>query len=523
MKQILARIDIKMEKLRTYKRQLKILNILLEAVMIFAAYWIATFLRFIIPAGNLFGIFDSIKFMILAFIFTGAFILVTYAMGGYFSFRVATFGEIKKVALSAIIGLCIDCTIIYLFKMEQFSRLLLLYFTVLSFAFIYIKRIILSRIASKYAQKYKLSTSVIMFGCNRGALTAYRTVFEQNVHGMKLIGYIGESENNQIPGYLGKYDSEYVIPVGEDEKPDMLVIADESFTREQIKRVVVFATNHGMRVCVIPEFSEFMPSKNAISSIGGNYFCEMSAFDTCNIMGVNISVTNMEKTVNKIKDNLQDWRGKYICVSNVHTTVTASEDDGYKDIQNKAVIALPDGGPLSKFSREKGYEGAARVTGPDLMKRVLNESGANGWRHYFYGSTQETLDKLEKVVEERYPGAYICGMYSPPFRPLSIDEDKEICNTINDARPDFIWVGLGAPKQEVWMAAHEGKVNGLMIGVGAAFDYEAGNIKRAPKWMQDRNLEWFYRLMQDPKRLFSRYLKTNTKYLMWKYQHGGKD
>lgn len=512
-----------MDKLRAHKSLLKKLNIVLEAIIIFIAYWIATFFRFAIPAGKVFSIFDSIKFMILAFLFTASFIVVTYAMGGYFSFRVALGGEIKKVVLSTIIGLCIDCTIIYLFKMEQFSRLLLLYFSVLSFIFIYVKRIILSNLAGRYAQKYKISTSVIMFGCTQGAVTAYRTVFEHNVHGMKLLGYIGASENNLIPGYLGTFDPEYVIPVSEEEKPDMLVIADESFTREQIKRVVVFATNHGMRVCVIPEFSEFMPSKNAIASIGGNYFCEMSAFDTCNIMGVNISVTNMEKTVNKIKDNLDEWRGKYVCVSNVHTTVTASEDNEYKDIQNKAVIALPDGGPLSKFSREQGYEGAARVTGPDLMKRILSESAENGWRHYFYGSTQETLDKLESVISERYPGAYICGMYSPPFRPLSIEEDKEIIERINKANPDFIWVGLGAPKQEVWMAAHEGKVNGLMIGVGAAFDYESGNIKRAPKWMQDRNLEWFYRLMQDPRRLFSRYLKTNTKYLMWKYQHGGKD
>ena len=126
------------------------------------------------------------------------------------------------------------------------------------------------------------------------------------------------------------------------------------------------------------------------------------------------------------------------------------------------------------------------------------------------------------MINERYKGAIICGMMSPPFRPLTVAEDEQIIKEINEASPDFIWVGLGAPKQEIWMAAHENKVKGLMIGVGAAFDYESGNIKRAPEWMQKRNLEWLYRLMQDPKRLFSRYIKTNTKYLIWKYKNGGK-
>ena len=134
---------------------------------------------------------------------------------------------------------------------------------------------------------------------------------------------------------------------------------------------------------IIPEFSDFMPSKNAVISLEGNYLLELTALDTCEIMGVNISVTNMEKTVNKIKDNLKEWRDKYICVSNVHTTVTASEDNSYKTIQNKAVIALPDRGTLSKFSREQGYEGASRVIGADLMQRIPEESAENGWKHYF--------------------------------------------------------------------------------------------------------------------------------------------
>ena len=239
-------------------------------------------------------------------------------------------------------------------------------------------------------------------------------------------------------------------------------------------------------------------------------------------MGVNISVTDMATTLSIITDNLGNWQGRYICVSNVHTTVMAYEDANYLAIQNNAVMALPDGGPLSKYCRDHGCKNAGRVTGPDLMQEILKLSANYGWRHYFYGSTQDTLDKLESVINEKYKGAIICGMMSPPFRPLTVEEDEQIIKEINEANPDFIWVGLGAPKQEIWMAAHENKISGLMIGVGAAFDYESGNIKRAPKWMQKLNLEWLYRLLQDPKRLLPRYIKTNSKFLIWKYKDGRK-
>ena len=256
------------------------------------------------------------------------------------------------------------------------------------------------------------------------------------------------------------------------------------------------------------------------------------SISTCNIMGVNICITNMDETVSTIMSNLEDWRGSYICVSNVHTTVMASEDEHYKNIQNSAVMALPDGAPLSQYCHEKGFHEAERVTGPDLMKTLLsrsadtnikndrysqeNQGGQKHIRHFFYGSTQETLDKLKQVITERYPEARICGMISPPFRELNETEDADTIYEINDSNPDIVWVGLGAPKQEIWMYNHQNKINALMIGVGAAFDYESGNIKRAPKWMQKMSLEWLYRLMQDPKRLLRRYVTTNAKYIRWK-------
>lgn len=243
------------------------------------------------------------------------------------------------------------------------------------------------------------------------------------------------------------------------------------------------------------------------------------AMPVCEIMGVRIAVTDMETTVRRIEEHLDDWRGEYICVANVHTTVTAHDDPSYRAVQNGAVMALPDGGPLSQYSRRKGFAQAARVTGPDLMKEMLRESAQKHYRHYFYGSTQETLDILRERITRNYPGAVIAGMVSPPFRPLTEEEDAAAVAAINEARPDFVWVGLGAPKQERWMAAHQGRVHALMLGVGAAFDYEAGNIRRAPRWMQRCNLEWLYRLLQDPKRLFKRYFVTNTKFLWWTWRH----
>lgn len=243
------------------------------------------------------------------------------------------------------------------------------------------------------------------------------------------------------------------------------------------------------------------------------------AMPVCEIMGVRIAVTDMETTVRRIEEHLDDWRGEYICVANVHTTVTAHDDPSYRAVQNGAVMALPDGGPLSQYSRRKGFAQAARVTGPDLMKEMLRESAQKHYRHYFYGSTQETLDILREKITRNYPGAVIAGMVSPPFRPLTEEEDAAAVAAINEARPDFVWVGLGAPKQERWMATHQGRVHALMLGVGAAFDYEAGNIRRAPRWMQRCNLEWLYRLLQDPKRLFKRYFVTNTKFLWWTWRH----
>lgn len=233
----------------------------------------------------------------------------------------------------------------------------------------------------------------------------------------------------------------------------------------------------------------------------------------CKILGVNIDCVNMDSTLMFIDEEFNNLRGKYICVSNVHTTVMSYDNEEYKQIQNDAIMALPDGKPLSIIGKMRGSKYIDRVTGPDLMEEIFKISSTKNYSHFFYGSTEETLEKLKQELYKKYPSINVCGVYSPPFRELSSKENDEIIENINKLNPDFVWVGLGAPKQEVWMSKNSKKINSLMVGVGAGFDYHAKNIERAPKIMQNLGLEWLYRLKQDPKRLWKRYMFTNLKFI----------
>lgn len=233
----------------------------------------------------------------------------------------------------------------------------------------------------------------------------------------------------------------------------------------------------------------------------------------CRILKTNINVTDMEATVDYIDTHINELRGDYVCISNVHTTVMSYHDENYRRVQNGAAMALPDGKPLSIVSKMRGFRNAKRVPGPDLMPEIFKLSETRGYTHFFYGSKEETLVKLKEKLTENYPDLKIVGMYAPPFRNLSKEEDEESIEMINKTHADFIWVGLGAPKQEFWMADHKGKVCGLMLGVGAGFDFHAGTIKRAPRWMQEWCLEWLYRILQDPKRLIKRYASTNFSFI----------
>ena len=240
----------------------------------------------------------------------------------------------------------------------------------------------------------------------------------------------------------------------------------------------------------------------------------------CKILGTNINVTNMEDTIAYLTENLEALKGNYVCVSNVHTTVMAYRDEAYRNVQNSGAMALPDGQPLSIVSRKRGFSQARRVPSPDLMPAILNLSQKTGYSHYFYGSTEATLEALRAALLRRYPKLRIAGMYSPPFRELTKEEDQEIVNRINESGADFVWVALGAPKQEWWMYEHRNRIKALMLGVGAAFDFTAGTTKRAPMWMQKLCLEWVFRILREPKRMLPRYLNTNFAFVYSVYREG---
>lgn len=237
-------------------------------------------------------------------------------------------------------------------------------------------------------------------------------------------------------------------------------------------------------------------------------------FTTC-ILGVNIAITNMQDATEYILSQLDHIRGRYICLSNVHTTVMSRKNPDYRSVQNDAFMALPDGSPLVFVQKRRGFSEAERVAGPDLMPTLWKATENTQWKHYFYGGSSETIKALEHNLKEKYPGLNIVGMESPPYRPLTEREDAQVVERINASGADFLWVGLGAPKQEIWMKEHQNKFQAVMLGVGAGFDFHAGTVKRAPKWMQEHYLEWLYRLMQDPKRLWKRYVVNNIQFVFY--------
>ena len=232
------------------------------------------------------------------------------------------------------------------------------------------------------------------------------------------------------------------------------------------------------------------------------------------ILECSISAVNMETAYLAVFDRIQSGEGGYVCFSNVHTVVTAKKDKVLRGVTNNSFMAMPDGRPLSVVGRWMGVSNVRQVAGPDFMPYFFER--AKGIKHYFYGSTPETLEKLVTNFSALYPEAIIVGTYSPPFRELTIDEINNDLKVIKKSDADIIWVGLGAPKQEYWMAEHWEQLKpAILMGVGAAFDFHAGNKPRAPKWMKKYGLEWFHRLCSEPGRLWKRYLLTNTKFVLY--------
>ena len=232
------------------------------------------------------------------------------------------------------------------------------------------------------------------------------------------------------------------------------------------------------------------------------------------VLDCSIDAVEMGQGLDLVLQRISERTGGYVCFSNVHTVVTAINDRRLREITNHSFMSMPDGKPLSVVGRLKGVHNLGRGGGPDFMPLLL-EKGA-GLRHYFYGSTDEVLRALCAKVAAKYPDIEIAGAYSPPFRRLSQEEQAEILEQINATRPDVIWVGLGAPKQEYWMSEFFEQLKpAVLMGVGAAFDFHAGMLSRSPAWMRQAGLEWLYRLMQEPRRLWKRYLVTNSLFMFY--------
>lgn len=207
-------------------------------------------------------------------------------------------------------------------------------------------------------------------------------------------------------------------------------------------------------------------------------------------------------------------RSSVVCICNVHMLITAEDDQQLAQVLSESEMVTPDGAPVAWAMRRAGVESQERINGPDLMWRYLSEAERLGQVVFFFGAREVTLDALKAALLAAFPNLKIGGMVSPPFRPLTTEEDQAYVDEINAAGTAVLFVGLGCPKQEVWMQAHRARINAVMVGVGAAFDYHAGTIKRAPIWMQRNGLEWFYRLCTEPRRLWKRYLITNTLFVL---------
>jgi len=209
---------------------------------------------------------------------------------------------------------------------------------------------------------------------------------------------------------------------------------------------------------------------------------------------------------------MQDWiarRGscRYIAVTGMHGVTEARHDPQLRTALASASLVVPDGMPLVWLGRRNGFHLPRRVYGPELMLRFWQEANSVRYRHFFYGGAPGVADALARKFARQFPNHEIVGTVSPPYRNLSPDEDREICSLINEANPDIVWVGLGTPKQERWMRDHQRQLSApVLVGVGAAFDFHAGRMRSAPAWMGDHGLEWLFRLAQEPRRLWHRYL-----------------
>lgn len=244
-----------------------------------------------------------------------------------------------------------------------------------------------------------------------------------------------------------------------------------------------------------------------------------------NVLGVGVSVIAMPDAIAALAAWIAGGQRHYVCVTGVHGIIESCDDPALRTIHNAAGLVTPDGMPLVWLGHYAGYHAMDRVYGPDLLRAAVQAPALHGARHFFFGSTPAVLEALTSNLRALQPDIEICGSHAPPFRPTTRDEDAEITAAINAARPDIVWVGLGTPRQERWMAAHRAQLQAAaLIGVGAAFDFIAGTKSQAPRWIQRSGFEWLFRLLQEPRRLGPRYLVNNPRFV-WQLlrQHRRRD
>jgi N-acetylglucosaminyldiphosphoundecaprenol N-acetyl-beta-D-mannosaminyltransferase len=225
-----------------------------------------------------------------------------------------------------------------------------------------------------------------------------------------------------------------------------------------------------------------------------------------NVLGVGISPLNLGSAVETIEGWIERREHHYVCVTPAHAVMDAYGDPDLRRVFNSSGLTTPDGMAIVWLLRMMGHPHVGRVYGPDLMLALFGRSVPTGYRHFLYGGEAGVAEELATRLRERFPGLRIAGTYTPPFRPLTAQEDSEVVTQINASGADLVWVGLSSPKQERWMASHLGAIEApVMIGVGAAFDFLSGRKSQAPRWIQRSGFEWLFRLASEPRRLWPRY------------------
>jgi N-acetylglucosaminyldiphosphoundecaprenol N-acetyl-beta-D-mannosaminyltransferase len=233
------------------------------------------------------------------------------------------------------------------------------------------------------------------------------------------------------------------------------------------------------------------------------------------VLGVGISPVQIQEVIGRMVTwIIERRRCHYIAVTGMHGVTEAQHDGDFKHILNSADLVVPDGMPLVWLARLRGFALRRRVYGPELMMTFCEQTAARGYRHFLYGGDAGIADRLADSLRERFPGLLIAGSHSPPFRSLTEAEDSHIVAQINESGADVLWIGLSTPKQERWMYEHRDRLCvPVLVGVGAAFDFNLGIKRQAPEWMRERGLEWLFRLLQEPRRLWRRYVLYGSEFL----------